>query len=155
MHRNKADALFFKAQKERNMQTLTLKLTTAQQYEDHENKDEMVIQGHLAERNGSTYITFKQTDPDANITVDNRVKIKKGVVSIKRSGAVDSMMIFDEENPYTTYYETPYGHLNLYVTTYKVEHEVSEQGFKLHVHYEMKMQGKKVSDNRYCLETIK
>ena len=136
------------------MQTLQLKLTTTQQYEDHENQDEMYLEGYWVERNGSLYITFEQRDEENHLKVNNRVKIKNGVVTIKRSGDVASMMIFDQANPYTTYYETPYGHLNLYVTTHAIEHTLSEQGFKLYIDYEMNMQGKKVSDNRYCLESI-
>ena len=137
------------------MHNLKLKLVTSQQYEEHDNVDEMIIEGVVAERNGSSYITFKQVDPNYNVTINNLVKIKNGIVSIKRSGAIESNMVFDVEKPYATHYETPYGKLNIYVTTHEIESEITEENVKLRIKYEMMMQGKKISDNIYCIESVK
>lgn len=136
------------------MKTLNLKLTTVQQYEDHENRDEMMIEGVVAERGGSEYITFKQFDPNYNVTIGNMVKIKNGAVTVKRSGAIESTMVFDKEKPYTTQYETPYGQLDIYVTTREVESQIVQDSVKLKIRYEMMMQGKKISDNIYCIESV-
>lgn len=136
------------------MKTLNLKLTTIQQYEDHDNKEEMMIEGVVAERGGSEYITFKQFDPNYNVTIGNMVKIKNGVVTVKRSGAIESTMVFDKEKPYTTQYETPYGQLDIYVTTREVESQIVQDSVKLKISYEMMMQGKKISDNIYCIESV-
>lgn len=136
-----------------NMKTLKLKLTTIQKYEDHDNKEEMMIEGVVAGRNGSEYITFKQFDPNYNVTISNLVKVKNGVVTIKRSGAIESTMIFDKEKPYATNYETPYGQLDIYVTTHEIESQLLQGDVKLKVEYEIMMQGKKISDNIYCIES--
>lgn len=136
------------------MKTLNLKLTTIQQYEDHDNKEEMMIEGVVAERGGSEYITFKQFDPNYNVTIGNMIKIKNGVVTVKRSGAIESTMVFDKEKPYTTQYETPYGQLDIYVTTREIESQILQDSVKLKISYEMMMQGKKISDNIYCIESV-
>ena len=136
-----------------NMKTLKLKLTTIQKYEDHDNKEEMMIEGVVAGRNGSEYITFKQFDPNYNVTISNLVKVKDGVVTIKRSGAIESTMIFDKEKSYSTNYETPYGQLDIYVTTHEIESQLLQGDVKLKVEYEIMMQGKKISDNIYCIES--
>lgn len=150
-----ASTLIFDSAEGENMQNLKLKLVTSQQYEEHDNVDEMIIEGIVAERNGSAYITFKQVDPHYNVTINNLVKIKNGIVSIKRSGALESTMVFDVEKPYATHYETPYGKLNIYVTTHEIESEISEKDVNLKIKYEMMMQGKKISDNIYCIERVK
>lgn len=150
-----ASTLIFGIVEGENMQNLKLKLVTSQQYEEHDNVDEMIIEGVVAERNGSSYITFKQFDPNYNVTINNLVKIKNGIVSIKRSGAIESNMVFDVEKPYATHYETPYGKLNIYVTTHEIESEITEENVKLRIKYEMMMQGKKISDNIYCIESVK
>ena len=137
------------------MHNLKLKLITTQQYEDHDNKDEMFVEGVVAQRNGSTYITFKQFDPNYNVTISNMVKIKNGVVSVKRTGAIESLMLFDIEKPYATHYETPYGNLNIYVTTHEVKSEIMEEDVRLSIKYEIMMQGKKISDNIYYIESVK
>ena len=150
-----ASTLIFGIVEGENMQNLKLKLVTSQQYEEHDNVDEMIIEGVVAERNGSSYITFKQFDPNYNVTINNLVKIKNGIVSIKRSGAIESNMVFNVEKPYATHYETPYGKINIYVTTHEIESEITEGNVKLRIKYEMMMQGKKISDNIYCIERVK
>lgn len=135
------------------MQTLKLKLMTVQKYEEHDNTDEMIVEAVVASRNGSEYITFKQFDPNYNVTINNMVKIKNGVVTIKRSGALESTMIFDIEQPYATHYETPYGKLNIYVTTHEIESQILQDDVKLKISYEIMMQGKKISDNIYYIES--
>lgn len=137
------------------MKNLKLKLTTSQQYEEHDNVDEMIVEAVVAKRNGSSYITFKQFDPNYNVTINNLVKIKEGVVLVKRTGAIESTMVFDVNKPYSTHYETPYGKLDICVTTKEIQDEINGEDVKLQIKYEMVMQGKKISDNIYCVESVR
>lgn len=137
------------------MKNLKLKLTTSQQYEEHDNVDEMIVEAVVAKRNGSSYITFKQFDPNYNVMINNLVKIKEGVVLVKRTGAIESTMVFDVNKPYSTYYETPYGKLDICVTTKEIQDEINGEDVKLQIKYEMVMQGKKISDNIYCVESVR
>ena len=136
------------------METRKLKLVTTQKYESHDNRDEMILEGVVAERNGSQYIKFDQKDTTYNIIVNNLIKIKDGVVTIKRSGALSSNMVFDLAKPYATNYETEYGQLDLIVTTHEIKSHFDED-VSLVIKYEMMMQGRKISDNIYSIESIK
>lgn len=133
------------------METRQLKLITTQAYETHENTDEMLIDAIVAERNGSTYITFKQPIPDHNVVVNNMVKIKGPTVQVKRSGGLTSNLEFDINKEFTTSYETPYGFLDIRIKTKSIESFILQDDVKLKICYEMIMQGKKISDNIYII----
>ena len=136
------------------METRKFKLVTTQKYESHDNVNEMIVEGVVAERNGSQYIKFDQKDATHNITVNNLIKLKDGVVTIKRSGALSSNMVFDTAKPYSTSYETEYGQLDLLVTTHEIKSQFGED-VSLMIQYEMIMQGRKISDNIYFIESTK
>ena len=129
-----------------------LQLVTTQKYTTHTNVEEETIEAVIARRNGTSYITFKQIIPDYQVEVSNLIKVKNGVVTIKRSGALTSTMVFDISKEYLTDYETPYGMLDVRVKTEGVESIFLEGHVKLEISYEMTMQGKKVSDNTYCIK---
>lgn len=135
------------------MNTTKIKLTTVQKYEDHENRDEMLLDAIVAERNGSCYIKFDQVD--TNYTINNLVKLKDGVVTVKRTGTISSTMVFDKEKPYATEYETPYGQLDISVKVQEIKAEILQNDVNLMISYEMIMQGKKISDNIYFIESVK
>ena len=137
------------------MNTIKIKLTTIQKYEDHENRDEMVLDAIVAERNGSFYIKFDQVDTNYNVTINNLVKVKDGVATIKRTGGLSSTMVFDKEKPYATEYETPYGSLGILVKVQEIKSQILQNDVNLMISYEMMMQGKKISDNIYFIESIK
>ncbi len=129
-----------------------LQLITTQQYETHQNVEEETVQAVVARRNGTSYISFTQKIEEYNVEVKNLIKIKDGIVTIKRSGALTSTMVFDINKEYFTDYETPYGMLDVRVKTKSVESLIFEEATTLEISYEMMMQGKKVSDNRYCIK---
>ncbi|MEF9959381.1 MAG: DUF1934 domain-containing protein [Niameybacter sp.] len=135
------------------MEARKFKLVTTQKYEEHDHIEEMMIEGVVAERNGSQYIKFEQVDTTYNVTINNLIKVKEGVVTIKRSGALNATMIFDLAKPYTTDYETPYGTLDVAVTTHEIKSHFAD-GVSLMISYEIMMQGKKISDNIYFIESL-
>lgn len=137
------------------MNTRQLRLITTQKYETHENTDEMLIDAIVAERNGSTYITFKQKLEEHNVEVSNMVKIKDNRIQVKRSGALKSDLTFDIAKSCNTEYETPYGLLDLCVNTQSIESFILQEHVNVKICYEMIMQGKKISDNIYMITSAK
>lgn len=135
------------------MEQRQLKLITSQKYETHENTEEAIIDAIVAERNGSKYITFKQVIPDYNVEVSNIVKIKDNKVYVKRSGGLTSNLEFDINKPFITDYETPYGKLDIKIITKAIETFILQEHVNVKISYEMIMQGKKISDNIYLIES--
>ena len=56
-------------------------------------------------------------------------------VTLLRSGAVNSQMIFEEGEQHTSLYETPFGELTVDIQTSKLLHNLSERGGLMEIKY--------------------
>lgn len=136
------------------MQILKLKMQTTQKYETHEDGMEEIIDATVATRGESTYITFKQQDTNFNTTITTLIKIKKGIVTVKRQGGIQSLMEFNILKPYETLYSTPMGEMHIKIETHQIESNVKEDQVSLKISYTLFMQGSKVSENLYFIHNM-
>ena len=56
-------------------------------------------------------------------------------VTLTRSGAVNSQMVFEEGRQHTSLYETPFGELSVDIQTSELKHNLSERGGLLEIKY--------------------
>lgn len=136
------------------MQTMKLKMQTAQTYETHEDQMEEIIEAVVAVKGESTYITFKQEDTNFNTTITTLIKIKKGFVTVKRQGGIKNQMEFNVMSPYETLYATPMGEMSIRIETHEIESRVTEEQVHLKIRYSIFMQGNKTSENLYFLKNL-
>lgn len=139
---------------EQEMQTLKLKMQTAQAYETHEDQMEEIIEAVVAVKGESTYITFKQEDTNFNTIITTLIKIKKGVVTVKRQGGIKNQMEFNVIKPYETLYATPMGEMSIRIETHEIENRVTEEAVHLKIRYSIFMQGNKTSENLYFIKNL-
>ena len=55
-------------------------------------------------------------------------EIGPGRVILRRSGSVNSQMVFEEGRQHTSLYETPYGELSVDIQTSRLLHNLTERG---------------------------
>ena len=56
-------------------------------------------------------------------------------VTLPRSGAVNSQMVFEEGRQHTSLYETPFGELSVDIQTSELKHNLSERGGLMEIKY--------------------
>ena len=56
-------------------------------------------------------------------------------VTLTRSGAVNSQMVFEEGRQHTSLYETPFGELSVDIQTSELRHNLSERGGLMEIKY--------------------
>ena len=56
-------------------------------------------------------------------------------VTLTRSGAVNSQMVFEEGRQHTSLYETPFGELSVDIQTGRLRHNLTERGGILEIQY--------------------
>ena len=56
-------------------------------------------------------------------------------VTLTRSGAVNSQMIFEEGRQHTSLYETPFGELSVDIQTSRLRHNLTERGGVMEIRY--------------------
>lgn len=136
------------------METIKLKMQTAQKYETHEDTMEEIIDATVATRGESAYITFKQQDTNFNTTITTLIKIKKGIVTVRRQGGIQSQMEFNILKPHETPYSTPMGDMTIKIETHEIESHIEGDKVRLKIRYTIYMQGKKTSENLYFIQNL-
>lgn len=136
------------------METLKLKILTSQKYESHEDTSEEIVEGIVAQKGESTYITFKQEDENFGAIITTLIKIKKGIVTVKRQGGIRSELVFDITSPQETLYNTPMGDMSIQIEAHEIENRTSEDNVHLKIRYSIYMQEQKTSENLYFIQKL-
>lgn len=129
------------------MNDVKIQVYDKQIYEEHEDINEMQFEGQTTFKNNSIYVTYK--DPEMGVTTI--IKIKNGVVFVKRLGALKGDLEFNKQQPHKTIYYTPYGEMEIEIITKECDLFFLEKGIKIYIDYKIIMQGKKISDNIYMI----
>lgn len=90
---------------------------------------EFVTEGQLYQRNGSTYLMYKETELSGIEGCTTSLKISGDTVRMKRFGQIlpiDTVMEFQKGKRYAGYYETPYGAVEMEILTNSVENRLEE-----------------------------
>ena len=90
---------------------------------------EFVTEGQLYERNGSTYLMYKETEMSGLEGCTTSLKVKGETVRMKRFGAIlpiDTVMEFQKGKRYAGLYETPYGSFEMEILTNSVDNRLDE-----------------------------
>lgn len=106
---------------------------------------EEMAEGSYDRRNGKVYIRYKTLEDGAEtstaiITGDDRV-------TIKRAGAVSSVMVYKRGEKTNFVYRMPYGLVNMEIYTEKLAAAFDENGGTLKICYTLSAQGAKYSNN--------
>lgn len=132
-----------------------LRISYTQKYDTHKDKQHSIVEATIGERNGSTYLLFKEVDAGTNTVIDNMIKIKAGEVTVKRTGGIKSELVFNIAKDYKTLYNTPYGEFELDVVTKEIYTKFEEEEVSLKIRYDMHISGQRTSKNIYEIQRIK
>ncbi len=118
-------------------------------YESHSDEGENKYIGNLAFKNDNIYITYKEEEQK----ITNMIKVKDGVVNIKRLGAIKGDLEFNINKPNKSLYSTPYGEMEIEIITNQCDVYLLEKGVKIYIEYKIMMQGSQISENVYMVVT--
>ena len=134
------------------MLTYEMKVYTEQRYDSHKDREEKIFQGIIRKKNGNTFIIYKEKDLDTGCKTTNQLKLgKDGSISIRRMGDVQSFICFNEGKPYTCFYHTGQGSIELVFKPTFVNHKKIQLGYEIELRYAIYMKDLKLSDNIYIL----
>ena len=85
----------------------------------------------------------------------NTVRIEKKRVCIDKTGVVTSSLVFERGKKSSSYYATPFGTMEMGVTTTSLKTDVREDGADLYMAYALIMNGSYVADCTVDIEVRK
>ena len=113
-----------------------ISIKSTQNMDGQEDTIELVTQGVLrhSEEEGFAlvYPESELTGLEGTLTT---FEIGPGRVILRRSGSVNSQMVFEEGRQHTSLYETPYGELSVDIQTSRLLHNLTERGGLMEIKY--------------------
>ncbi len=112
---------------------------------------EVMTQGDLVNKNGTTYISYREYNNDnPNIYSHNLIKIESDEkVTIIRKGETESRLILEKGKRHQCFYKTVAGSLLIGIFTDEVNIDLSEKGGSLSLSYSIDFNSDLVSNNEF------
>lgn len=127
---------------------LNITLTGIQQDENGE-RDANTINApaEYYERNGTHYIFFEEKDPETGATVKSAIKYKNQILELTKKGNINTRMVFEAGKEFLSDYITPFGHLQMSISTHSVECHFKKGLPQIRASYALFNEGQKISDS--------
>ena len=119
--------------------------------DDEQEQIEIVVPGQYYFRNGSHYLRYEEMLDDSAQTTVNYIKMSSEGVEIRKQGQVNVHMVFEQGKKNKTFYNTPYGTLQMGIAATGLELKESEDDIQMKVDYALDMNEEHVAD---CYLTV-
>ena len=108
-----------------------------EQYFDGIDPDEteLMTEGTMALTEDGMVLSYEESELTGMEGTTTPFEIKGPRVTLTRSGAVNSQMVFEEGRQHTSLYETPFGELTVDIQTSELKHNLSERGGLMEIKY--------------------
>ena len=101
---------------------------------------ELVTEGTLEKRNGVWDITYEESDLTELSGVSTSFCVSDRGIALKRTGRLQSQMIFREGIRHESLYQLDFGALMIAVTAQKIRYDLSEQGGTVDIVYNIEVE---------------
>ena len=114
--------------------------------DDEQEPIEIVVPGQYYFRNGSHYLRYEEMLDDSAQTTVNYIKMSSEGVEIRKQGQENVHMVFEQGKKNKTFYNTPYGTLQMGIAATGLELKESEDDIQMKVDYALDMNEEHVAD---------
>ncbi len=117
---------------------------TQKDAQGEENIIELVTEGSFIKKNDKYYVVYEETELSGMEGSTTTLKIDgEDQVSIRRFGSAKADMLFEKGKTHSTGYETPYGLVEMNITTHRISVSIEEAGPKIlvKIQYRIKVMG--------------
>ncbi|MCY6485603.1 DUF1934 domain-containing protein [Clostridium aestuarii] len=104
---------------------------------------EIVTQGEFYKKEECYYAVYDETELSGMKGTTTTFKIKPDQFSLIRMGSTTGKMNFKHNGKDVSMYNTPYGTLELFIDTQKIDIDINDDGGSIAIGYDMKLEGQK------------
>ena len=135
------------------MSRVILSIQGRQEYEGQEPEViEMVTEGTMDYRQGGWDIRYEETALTGLEGVTTSFRVEPERVILKRTGALESEMIFQEGKPHDSLYQLPFGALLMTIQTQWIRANLTEKGGEVSLLYKIFIENSDAGIIKYHLE---
>ena len=106
---------------------------------------EVISAGTYLRKADTHYLSYEEADEDGKIT-KNRIKITPSSIEMTKQGGITTQMIFMTGQKQYACYATPFGELNLGMTTKRISVTEEEQQISAELRYDLEVNGVHMSE---------
>ena len=108
-----------------------------EQYYDGVDPDatELMTEGTLETTTEGLRIRYQETALTGMEGTETTFEVGPSRVILRRTGSVNSQMVFEEGKQHTSLYETPFGELSVDIQTGRLRHNLTERGGIMEIRY--------------------
>ena len=143
----------------KNTEQVTVRVTGNQFYfhytDTNEEPVEVISAGTMRREEDACVIGYEEAYDGFQEKTQNMVTIGKDRVQIDKKGVVTSSLVFERGKKSASYYTTPFGMMEMGVTTTTLKSDVREDGADIFIAYALIMNGSYVADCTVDIEVRK
>lgn len=105
-------------------------------------KDEisLITSGYLLKTEEGFELRYDEVEPDTQEVSHTLVKVNAARVEMEKLGDYHTSMVFEKGKKYQSYYNTPYGALEMSIYPIKVFHDLTEKKGEIFLRYQLNIQ---------------
>ncbi|MFY9176559.1 MAG: DUF1934 domain-containing protein [Caldicoprobacterales bacterium] len=107
-----------------------------------DNKIELITEGRLYKKDNAYYIEYEESTISGLEDTKTLLVVEDNRVSLERTGAHESRFVFEKGRKYVSYYETPFGSLEMGVFPTKIDFNMDETQGKVDLKYQLDISGR-------------
>lgn len=98
-------------------------------------KTELVTEGDYVFRGGKYLLRYKEGLVEGEESCSTMIKFDKNIITMTRTGAANTQMIFEHGKRHLSHYETPIGSFTIGIKTDSLQVDVGENGGDVKIKY--------------------
>lgn len=107
---------------------------------------EVVTAGEYYFRNGHHYVKYDEMMEGFQENTINYIKASENSMEVRKKGVTNVHMVFEQDKKNITYYQTPFGNIQMGISAARVNCQETEDNIDIHVDYALEMNDEHVAD---------
>ena len=134
-------------------QAVMLSLRSRQRYEEQEPEElELVTEGTMEYRSGAWEISYPESELTGLVGVTTTFRVEPDRVTLRRTGQLDSEMVFQRGVSHDSLYQMPFGALLLTVETTSLFYDIVPDGGSIDLSYRVIIENAQTGEIDYHLD---
>ena len=112
---------------------------------------EVIAPGEYYFRNGKHYFLYDEVMEGQEESTRNIIKVRNDYMELTKKGVVNVHMVFEKNKSNLTYYDTPYGQIQVGIHTRDMDVNVTEDLIQVEVEYGLDINHEAMADCRISM----
>ncbi len=112
-------------------------------------KMELVTEGRYSRKGSTYYVSYDESEVTGMKGTTTTLEVSEGMVTLQRTGTVNSRFVFEKGQRHLTYYDTSYGAFTVGVTARDVCVDIDDSGGMIKVDYSLEIDNNDTDRNNF------